>query len=385
MSRQPQSIPLPDPRHRGRNAAGSCDPAPLSRAQLATLVRCASRELTWGLSAVAQEVRKWRALAREIPSTEIREDALSTLARKRGHIDGAALFTILPHARNRSLLRILVAYEIIWDFLDTVNEHGATSGQTNGRQLHLALIDALDPNRPLSDYYRHHPWKDDGGYLQSLVETCRDTTAELPSYRLVQRPLMEEGIRAQVLAINHELHPVARDDALRRWAAQRDPRSRDVRWFELTGAASASLTVHALLALAAEPAPTVAQLSTTHGAYFPWISAATTMLDSYVDQAEDATNEDHSYFAHYPSPQAAVDRTGELTRRSMCEARALPHPERHILIIACMAAMYLSKDSAHTRAMRQTTDELTRAGGSLTQLLRPILRLWRIAYAQRAT
>jgi len=45
--------------------------------------------------------------------------------------------------------------------------------------------------------------------------------------------------------------------------------------------------------------------------------------------------------------------------------------------------MYLSKNSAHTDQMSQTTREIVRAGGSLTRLLLPILRLWRIVYDQR--
>jgi hypothetical protein len=35
--------------------------------------------------------------------------------------------------------------------------------------------------------------------------------------------------------------------------------------------------------------------------------------------------------------------------------------------------------------MRATTSSFVNAGGSLTKTLLPILRLWRIAYAQRAT
>jgi tetraprenyl-beta-curcumene synthase len=322
-------------------------------------------------------------LAREIPAEEIRRDALSTLADKRGHIDGAGLFTILPRRRNRDLLRLLVAYEVIWDFLDTVNEHGAAAGQVNGRQLHVALIDALDPTRPISDYYRHHPWKDDGGYLRSLVETCRAATSELPSYARVRPMLLIEATRAQVLAINHDVDHEARDRGLRRWALEQHLPSQ-LEWFELSGAASASLTVHALFALATEPALSRAQIIRTHSAYFPWISAATTMLDSYVDQDEDAANDDHSYIGHYRTPQIAALRTSELTRRGLHEARALPRADRHILIIACMAAMYLSKDSAQTPSMRCTTAELIEAGGTLTRLLRPILRLWRIIYSQRA-
>ncbi len=107
------------------------------------------------------------------------------------------------------------------------------------------------------------------------------------------------------------------------------------------------------------------------------------MLDSYVDQAEDLANGDHSYVSHYPTPQLAATRIRGLVERSLIEARALRDGERHAVIVACMVAMYLAKDSAHTEGMRQTTRGLVCAGGSLTRLLLPILRLWRIANAQQ--
>jgi tetraprenyl-beta-curcumene synthase len=109
------------------------------------------------------------------------------------------------------------------------------------------------------------------------------------------------------------------------------------------------------------------------------------MLDSYVDRSEDIENNDHSYVAHYPNPELAALRMRELIERSLHEARSLPRGEYHTLIVACMVAMYLSKDSARTRAMNETTAGLVSAGGSLTRLLRPILRLWRTAYGQRST
>lgn len=356
----------------------------LSARQFRVLIAAATRELAWGLPAVAREVRPWRLRVRATPEAAIRTDGLSALGSKRGHTDGAALFTTLSRTRNLHLLRLLVAYELIWDFLDTVNERGAQTGQTNGRQLHLALIEALDPGVPLSDYYRYHPWTSDGGYLRTLVDACRQCLSSLPSYAQIHPFTVEEARRAQVLAVNHELDPARRDAALREWATREFPSEQEATWFELTGAASASLTIHALLALAAEPGCVEREIEQTRRAYFPWISAATTMLDSYVDQVEDMENDDHSYVAHYPTPELGAQRICQLVERSLQEARALKDGERHVLITACMAAMYLSKDSARTRATRDTTLALAGAGGPLTRLLLPILRLWRIAYAQCA-
>jgi tetraprenyl-beta-curcumene synthase len=361
------------------------DPAPLSAAQLLILARAAIRQLVWGLPAVAREVGAWRARALEIPDPAIRQDALSALARKRGHTDGASLFWIIPRSRNRGLLRLLVTYELLWDFLDNLNEHGASAGQANGRQLHLALIDSLDPRRPICDYYRHHPWRDDGGYLRALVEACREHCTGLPSYERVRPLLVAGAVRAQVLGINHDLDPARRDTTLRAWAAEENVEGIDVEWFELSGAASASLSIHALLAVGAEPECAEVDIEQIHGAYFPWISAATTMLDSYVDQSEDIANGDHSYIAHYRNSRFAARRIRQLIHRSLSEANVLPNGEQHTLIVAGMIAMYLSKDSARTQAMREMTKSLISAGGSLAKILLPILRLWRIVYGQRST
>ncbi len=326
----------------------------------------------------------YRSLAAAIPDAPIRGDALSALRGKRGQTDGAALLWTLPHARNLSLLRIFVAYQIVWDFLDSANERGVTEGQENGRQLHLALIDALDRERAISDYYLHHPWRDDGGYLGALVEICREGCASLPSFAQVHQLVLREATRGQVLATNHELDPPRRDADLEAWARQEFPAGHEATWFELTGAASAGLTIFALLALAAEPRCSDTVIAEVQSAYFPWISTTATMLDSYVDRVEDIANNDHCYVAHYRSPEHTATRIGELIRRSLDEARALPNGERHTVIAACMVAMYLSKDSAHTRAMRATTDALLDTGGSLTHILLPILRLWRIIYSQRS-
>jgi len=343
------------------------------------------RELAWGLPAVASEVRAWRARATGIPDAAIRRDALTALDSKRGHSDGAALFCILPRTRNHELLRLLVAYETVWDFLDSVNERGAAAGQVNGRQLHLALVEALDRSRPISDYYCNHPWREDGSYLRALIGACRESCARMCSYEYVQPLVVREAIRAQVLAINHDLDPASRDRTLREWATREFPDETGADWFELTGAASASLTIHALLALAAKPACSASEIARTVRAYFPWISAATTMLDSYVDQAEDNTNGDHSYIGHYPTPQIATERLRRLIQRSFQEVGALPNGKRHTLLVACMVAMYLSKDSARTHATHETTMSLASAGGPLTRFLLPILRLWRIAQAQCST
>jgi tetraprenyl-beta-curcumene synthase len=326
----------------------------------------------------------WHRRAETIPDPFMRADALDSLASKRTHADGAALFWILPQRRNPSLLRLLVDYEIAWDFLDNVSERGAPAGEANGRRLYSALVDALDTDTEISDYYRLHPWKDDGGYLRALVSACRGGCMLLPGYARVRAILRRETTRALVLAVNHDLDPDKRDAMLSRWAEQEYPTQAEASWFELTSAASASLTVHAILALAVESGCGWADMERTYAAYFPWVSALGTMLDSYVDRAEDAAVGNHIYIDHYPDREIGLQRVGELIRRSSSEARRLHKGHRHVVIVACMVAMYLSRDSARVPAMRAASMSLVRAGGSLAMLLLPVLRLWRLLYTLRS-
>ena len=348
------------------------------------MARAAARELVWGLRSAAAEIRRWREHAQQIPDPAIRRDALYALAHKRTHAHGAALFWTIPRCRNLHLLRLLVAYELIWDLLDNLSEHAAADGQTDGYHLHLAIPEAIDPSSPISDYYRRHPWRDDGGYLNTLVHFCQESCAHLPSYALVRPIAIEEARRAQVLAINHDPNTTRRDNALKAWVQRELPQELQGPWWELSGAASAPLAIHSLLALAAEPACTPEDADRVRSAYFPWVSAATTMLDSYVDQAEDRVHDDHSYIAHYPDTISAEHGLRTLVRRSCHETRSLPHGDRHALITAAMIAMYLSKDSALTPDMRAITTSYINAGGSLVRIMFPILRAWRTIYAQRS-
>lgn len=356
------------------------NPTPLSPAQIWALACAATRELIWGMPAVAKEIDIWRVRAEGIPDPSIRADALAALDLKRTHLDGAALLWILPRRRHLVLLHLLVTYELILEFLDNMNERAARAGTVNGRHLHRALIDAVDPAAPISDYYQHHPWKDDGGYLQALVEACRERCGSLASYPLVRQIVIGEATRAQVLALNHEPNPRDRDRALRGWAEQQFPGERQASWFELAGASTAPLTIHLLFALAAEATCDETAVRDTCAVYFPRLCVIATMLDSYVDQAHDSISGNHSYICHYPSSDVATQRIAELIHGVSRDVRDLPDGHRHVVIVACMIAMYLSHDAAQIPEQRRTQREWIRASGSVARVMLPISRLWRVAH-----
>ncbi len=306
----------------------------------------------------------------------MRADALDAIVDKRDNAEGAGLFSILPRHRNDSLLKLLVAYQVMWDFLDSVSERGAGNGQRNGHQLHRALVEALDPQAAISDYYRHHTCRDDGGFLLQLVQTCRSLCAELPSYVQVSELMLRGVERCSVQSLNHEPNPVKRDADLLAWSSRTFSCLHELFWFELTAAASAYMP-YALLALAAEPLRDPSEAIAVDAAYFPWISLAVAMLDSYVDRREDDVGDSHSYVSHYASERLAVERLKTIIKQAITRAAHLQNGRRHTIIVASMVAMYLAKESANTSRLRRQTRSLVRAGGWLTTLLLPAAYLWR--------
>jgi tetraprenyl-beta-curcumene synthase len=294
------------------------------------------------------------------------------------------MFWTLPRARSLSLLRLLVTYQVLWDYLDSISEYEATAGKASTRQLHLALVDALDPCRPISDYHHHRPGQNDGGYLFALVQACRECCLRLPSFQRVRPLLVREASRVEVQAINHDPDADGREAALREWVTREFPSGQEVQWFELAAAAGANVAIYALLALAAEPACEEREIARVYRAYFPWAGALATMLDSCVDEIEDLTAGEQCYVAYYPSSELAAERIVRLLQRCLYEVSGLKSSKRHTLLVGCMVAMYLSKDSARTRHTHEMTKRLISAGGSLTKILLPILRAWRVIYRQRS-
>lgn len=356
------------------------DPLPLSPRQILALTTAAGRELSWGLPRMNRTTRQWSRLAERIPDEPIRLDALKALNSKRGHLAGAVAFTILPGGRNPRLLQALLSHQAIVDFLDTAHERHRTVAAGEG--LHAAVVEALTPGEPISDYYAEHPWRDDGGYLRTLVEHCRRQCEALPSFASVQPLLTKEAEQSRrVLTLNHLPDPEARDTALRRLAEEAFPDQERWTWFEVTAGICGQLAWFALLALATKPDLDEREIAATYDAYWPQMPCLANMLDSFADQLEDVEIGNHNYTFHYAQSDR-IDRISELIESVATELVALPNGHRHALILSCMVALYMTKDSARSPALAGDAKRLAHAGGSLSKALIPVLRTWRLAYSQ---
>jgi tetraprenyl-beta-curcumene synthase len=325
---------------------------------------------------VRRQLHEWEEVARTIPDPRLRALALATLRDESLSAMGAALVATTSPVYRPALVRLLVALQLAWDYIDTLAEQPAADPFANGVQLHRALVDAIDAGPPRDDYYRFDRGGDDGGYLRALVARCRSEAAELPALERV-RPIAARELEVAEIQYANHLPPPRREALLRAWADRRGD-DHDARWFELAAAASSSLGVLALLALAADPAVDDADVERVHAAYVPWVDALTALLDGLVDRPTDVSAGLSNWIDHYPSDAAAAERLADVTTRAVAGARSLPNGGRHVAIVTGMIAMHLSQPTAQLPDVQPATRAVLRAADTpVMALLLLLLRGWR--------
>ena len=340
-----------------------------------------SSAMSYGTSvfpSVTRELSRWRARAETIPDASLRGLAHDALA-KRGNMQGAALFAVLaPRGARARVARALVAFQAAYNYLDTLAEQRSDDPVGNGRQLHLALLDALDPRAARGDYYALHPQREDGGYLLDMLDTARACLSALPSYALVAPSAQAAAGRiVDFQSLNHGERRGSHE-GLERWARARTPADSDLRWWETAAAAGSSLGVHVLIGLAAQPELDSRQLGAIDRAYFPSIGALHSLLDSLVDVAEDERDGQRNLLSYCASPADAAARMGSIAARARAEARALGGGHRHEMILTAMTAHYLSTPEASAPEVSAIAARVIDAAGPLTRPARSLFSAARL-------
>jgi tetraprenyl-beta-curcumene synthase len=294
---------------------------------------------------VRRELAAWQEDAESIPDLVLREQALEKLTGERLNPEAAAFFAVLaPRRRRRKVVRLIVAYQLLYDYLDALNELPGAGELRNGLQMHRALTDALLPDKPVCDYYRYSPVHRDGGYLQRLADTCRRIMAELPSARPITDVLIHATERCgQAQSHNHALvNSVASSFVF--WS-ERQSAGEGYLWWELAAGGISCLGIHALLALASDRHSTLTEALELDRAYFPSVCAISALLDSLADYHRDAGTSNHSFIAHYRDGKHAAQRLAAIAKDGATRLRGLRYHRRHTIILAGITSFYLSSPS----------------------------------------
>lgn len=320
--------------------------------------------ITRTLPAVQRQLKEWRRHAEQIPDDTLRGQALSSLTGKSFHCQGGAVFAAIP--RNDQLLSFIVAYQTLCDYLDNLCDR---TGTVNGEAfygLHQSLLDALDNNRPISDYYKRYPCGDDGGYITRLVQVCRQSLQGAEGLASVEgqaRQLVEWYCALQVAK---HLDPRIREDKLYGWAAAHLDSYPDLYWQEFAAACGSTLALFMLMREAFSSPGDQEACEVLLQSYFPWICGLHILLDYWIDQQEDRRGGDLNFTFYYTGQEEMINRISYLLKTCYRCCKSLPEKEFHEMVIHGLLAMYLSDQKIEQQGYGNLRRALLNQGGPET-------------------
>jgi tetraprenyl-beta-curcumene synthase len=324
----------------------------------------------------------------------------------------ATLATVARAARRGTVVRAIVALQVMYDYLDLLTEQPLADPVRDGHRLFGALVDALTPEpepgedrepgkdhelgmdhepvderEPGGAYYpgdRHSPRPrraDDGGYLRGLVVAARHALAQLPATAAVAEVARRSARRCAEAQVAGHAAGLTGTAELQRWA-RREAAGTGLQWPELlAGAAASVLAVHALAAAAADGRTTRADAERLDAVYLS--IGALTMLDSLVDRDDDTGTDALGYAERYESRELMARRLAAVARDAADRARGLPNGAHHVMTMVGVVAYYTSARAADSAFALPVSAYMR---GELQPLMAPtlaLMRVWRLALRRR--
>jgi len=328
---------------------------------------------------VEKQLKSWTQLSRSLDDQKLGEQALASIRSKRFHAQGGSIYALYPNVDLKSAVKFIVSFQTISDYLDNLCDRTGVKDEPAFRQLHLSMLDAVDPERKMSDYYKFFPYKNDSGYLNKLVEECRSQVLKLPSYPLVVNTVKKYVHLYSDLQTYKHLSESIREDCLKTWASYYLMQHPGISCWEFSAAAGSTLGIFMLFAAASDPDLTEDEVKAIDSAYFPWICSLHILLDYYIDAQEDLRTGDLNFTYYYKNLKHCEERLSYFIERSTEQCSRLRYPEYHITIIRGLLAMYLSDPKASWGLNRLASRRLLEKGGKQVKLYYNLCRILRFA------
>jgi tetraprenyl-beta-curcumene synthase len=325
---------------------------------------------TYGVSIIPRarrEIRRWADAASAIPDAKLRSHATDAIVVDASNAEAvAALAATAPRRQRRSTVELLVAYQVLVDYVDTLGERMCADELRRGLEIGMALTAAIaTPASPLD----LDPLGDDGGYLVALVTTCRGRLWKLPSAAVVEQQAEAAAVRcAHALAYTHTAATQDTITQLRQWTTTQDG-TVDYSWWEIAAGGNSSIAILALLAAAADPLMTCCGAEALAESYWPHVCVMSTMLDSLVDYERDGRSGDFSFVSHYPDSAATHDGLLRATTRSLAATKPLRHGYVHAMVVCGVAGYYAASATRDSLASQIAPSLVAALGPTATPII----------------
>lgn len=309
-------------------------------------------------------LNEWRERADRIPDSELRRQALASIATKTFHCEGGAISSLLAGDRMNDAVRFIVAYQTISDYLDNLCDRSTSLEAEDFRSLHESMRHALTPGAQMCNYYRHRKQQDDGGYLPRLVSTCQGVLETVSSYREMSSYLHRLADYYCDLQVLKHIEVEQRIPSLKAWFASHEAVYPGMSWYEFAASTGSTLGIFCLVSYGMSHDLSMPMAAKVTQGYFPWVQGLHILLDYFVDQDEDRVEGDLNFCYYYENDHQLVQRLSHFVRKADESVATLPHASFHRMINRGLLGIYLAdRKVGGQRNVKHMARKIGRAGG----------------------
>ncbi|MCX7923760.1 MAG: tetraprenyl-beta-curcumene synthase family protein [Clostridia bacterium] len=330
---------------------------------------------------VSKELNRWSSICCTSEDKVLGKQALSSIRLKKFHAQGGSVYALYPGVDMESTIKFIVALQTISDYLDNLCDRAGVQSEAAFRQLHYSMLDAVDPERSINDYYFFYPFQRDNDYLRRLVEECRSQVSKIPSYNKVIEPIKKYIMMYSDLQTYKHLPHDIREKRMLEWSRSYLGQYPEISCWEFSAATGSTLGIFVLAAAAHDPYLTTEDVMCLEAAYFPWICGLHILLDYYIDSQEDMKEGDLNFTHYYDNLKQCEERLCLFIERSLENCMKLRYPKFHTTVVKGLLAMYLSDPKALFGLNRLASWNLIKNGAHGTTLYYRLCRLLRFAGA----
>jgi tetraprenyl-beta-curcumene synthase len=295
------------------------------------------------------------------------------------------IFSLYPEADLKRIMRFTAAFKTIGEYLESLCLRAEIKNESAFRQLYLSMLDAVDPQRPIGEYFKYYPITSDNSYLEGLVMECRSQISGLPSYDLVI-----DGIKKHIQLYSDSqtykyLDAGIREDFLKTWSTYYLNNYPGISWWEFCAASGSMLGVFALAASACSKNLSLKEAGNIDRAYFPWINGLNILLKNYVSAREDMQTSGLNLTYYFRNLKDCANRILFFARQSMDACEALKHSQFHKAVVCGLVSVYLSDPEAFWAMNRLATNEIIEQCSEEVRLYQRICLGFRLLAKNRRT
>lgn len=319
------------------------------------------------LPRVHDHLTGWKLKANNIPNEELRTQALASIETKTFHCEGGSIYGLLAGEEIDKVIRFIVAYQTISDYLDNLCDRSTSLDPTDFRALHQSMIHALTPSATLENYYRYRDDQDDGGYLHDLVFTCQEVLSSIPNYDYIFSHNIELAKYYCDLQVYKHVKKEERVPRLEAWFNEHKVKLPEMSWYEFSACTGSTLGIFCLVSYAASGDFSKEDAEHVKKSYFPWVQGLHIMLDYFIDQEEDRKGGDLNFCFYYENEKQLMNRLEHFAVEADKSIRNMPDWHFHYFINKGLLAIYLADEKVRKQEkVRGISKKLIRIGGGST-------------------